>query len=85
MEPGLVDCRVCTGIDAEAPVQDDTLVHYEERWESEAAVERRVRSDAFTKVLEVLEAGAGPPEVEFDFVTRQEGLDYVETVRHAGH
>jgi hypothetical protein len=56
-------------------------MHYEERWATEQAMENRVRSDAFTKVLEVLEAGIERPEVEFDFVSRHQGLEYVEAVR----
>jgi len=80
LEPGCMDCQVWTGTN-EDDGQSRTQVHYEERWASERDVERRVRSPAFTKVLEVLEAATEPPHVEFDFVSRQQGLDYVEAVR----
>jgi hypothetical protein len=45
----------------------------------------RVKSEAFTKVLEVVEASASTPQVEFDFVSRHQGLEYVEEVRRARH
>ena len=44
---------------------------------------QRVLSDAFTRLLEVLEASPRPPTVEFDFVAKRMGLDYIENVRSA--
>jgi hypothetical protein len=66
---------------------DRSDVHYEERWASEPAMEKRVRSDSFTKVLEVLEVAAEAPYVDFDFASRHRGLEYVEDVRrdHGRH
>lgn len=74
-----MDCRLWTNAKPEDPGRTD--VHYEERWATERAMEGRVRSEAFTKVLEVLEASAEPPQVEFDFVSRHRGLEYVEEMR----
>ena len=82
LEPGCLDCRVWTTVDEED--QTSSNVHYEERWRTETAMEARVRSEAFTKVLEVLEASTEPPQVEFDFVSRHQGLEYVEAIRR-GH
>jgi quinol monooxygenase YgiN len=72
LEPGCMGCQVWTS--AEEDEGGLSEVHYEERWASESAIEKRVRSDAFTKVLEVLEAAADVPRVEFDFVSRHLGL-----------
>jgi quinol monooxygenase YgiN len=80
LEPGCMACQVWTGMSDEDG-QRRTGVHYEERWASERDIEHRVRSQAFTRVLEVLEAAVEPPQVEFDFVSRRQGLDYVEAVR----
>jgi hypothetical protein len=60
---------------------DDFRVHYEERWSCEESMRRRVLSDAFTRLLEVLEASPHRPTVEFDFVAKRMGLEYVERVR----
>jgi quinol monooxygenase YgiN len=81
LEPGCLECQLWTNAEEENPGRTD--VHYEERWASERAIENRVRSEAFTKVLEVLEASVETPHVEFDFVSRQQGLEYVEEVRRA--
>jgi quinol monooxygenase YgiN len=81
LEPGCTACQVWTNTDEDDPGQ--TVVHYDERWATEPAMERRVRSDAFTQVLEVLEAAGDAPDVEFDFVSRHAGLEYVEAVRRA--
>ena len=77
LEPGCLSCTVWTELG------EDYRVHYEERWCSEQAMRQRVLSDAFTKLLEVLEASPRPPTVEFDFVSKHMGLDYVEDVRSA--
>ena len=78
LEPGCIGCEVWRSAD-----EADELfeVHYEERWASERAIENRVRSDAFTRLLEILEAASELPRVEFDFVSRQHGLEYVDALR----
>ena len=82
LEPGCLGCQVWASAEEEESGLSE--VHYEERWASESAIENRVRSDAFTKLLEVLEAAADVPRVEFDFVSSHQGLEYVERVRRAG-
>ena len=79
LEPGCIECQAWTTEDEGEPGRLE--VHYEERWSSEPSIERRVRSEAFTKVLELLEGSVEPPVVEFDFVSRHHGLEYVEAVR----
>ncbi len=56
-------------------------VHYSEGWAAEADVRRRVRSTGFSSLLALMECGAEPPEVKFDFVTKTRGFDYVEEIR----
>ena len=57
------------------------FVHYEEQWADEKAIEARVRSDRFTMLLEVVERAPDNPKVEFEFVAKRQGLEYVEAVR----
>ena len=78
LEPGCVECRLWS------ESGDDCDVHYEERWGSEDAMRLRVLSDGFTKLLEVLEASPTCPIVEFDFVAKRMGMEYIETIRGAG-
>ena len=80
LEPGYVECDVWT---TERVEDGGNLVHYEERWASEDAMAARVRSDQFTKLLEVVEGAPVAPRVEFEFVARRQGLEYVEAIRDA--
>ena len=71
IEPGCLGCRVWT--------EEARGVHgaVREEWATESAMRRRVRSERFTRLLEVLESAERPPCVQFDFVTETRGLDYV--------
>ena len=71
LEPGCVACSAWVSPDA---------VHYIEEWLTEPDMRRRVRSESFTSLLGILDA-ASEPRVQFDFVTKTRGLDYVAEVR----
>ena len=71
-EPGCQTCSAWTTPDA---------VRYIEEWITEADMRRRVRSDAFTSLLAIVES-AKEAHVQFDFVTRTRGLDYVVEMRN---
>ena len=73
VKPGCLGCSTW--------VDPDSTVHYEEDWATEAQIRDRVAAEAFTRLLSVIEASEGQPRVQFDFVTRTRGLDYVEEVR----
>jgi hypothetical protein len=75
LRPGHLGCS--TWMDS------DHTVHYQEDWATETDMRERVISDAFTRLLAVIEASEGLPEVQFDFVTKTRGLDYVAEVRGA--
>ena len=75
VEPGCLGCRVWT------EDSDEATVRYVEEWATEDAMRRRVRSERFTRLLEVLESARVAPRIEFDFVTETRGLDYVAEVR----
>ena len=71
-EPGCVTCSAWS---------DPNSVRYVEEWTTEADMRRRIRSDGFTSVLSIVES-ATEPKVQFDFITRTRGLDYVAEVRN---
>ena len=73
LEPGCLRCR--------AWADADSTVRYLEEWAAEADMKRHVRSETFTSLLSILESAANP-HVQFDFVTKSRGLDYVEEIRH---
>ena len=76
LEPGCLGCSAWS--------EPDSSVHYLEEWESEADMRRRVRSPRFTSLLAVIESAQAPPRVQFDFVSRIRGLDYVAEIRGEG-
>jgi quinol monooxygenase YgiN len=72
LHPGCLQC--CDWIDT------DLMLHHIEDWETEADMRRRVRSEEFRLLLEMVES-AREPRVQFDFVATTRGLDYVAEVR----
>jgi quinol monooxygenase YgiN len=70
-------------LDCSTWVEPDWTVHYLEDWATEAHMRARVQSDVFTRLLSVIEASEEQPRVQFDFVTKTRGLDYVEEVRRS--
>jgi quinol monooxygenase YgiN len=73
LEEGCLGCM--------AWADQEWTVQYVEEWASEDDMRQRVRSDAFTALLAVMEAAQEPPQVQFDFITITRGLDYVAEVR----
>jgi quinol monooxygenase YgiN len=73
LEEGCLGCTVWT--------DRDSTVQYLEEWATEDYVRQRVRSEAFTSLLAVMEAAEEPPRVQFDFVTVTRGLDYIAEIR----
>jgi quinol monooxygenase YgiN len=73
LEAGCLGCSAWT--------DPELIVRYLEDWASEADMRRRVRSDHFTLLLAIIES-AREPHVQFDFVTKTRGLDYVADVRN---
>jgi quinol monooxygenase YgiN len=73
LEPGCVTSSVWS--------DPDSTVRYIEEWATEADMERRVRSEAFTSLLGVIEGAEERPEIRFDFHSATRGLDYVEELR----
>ena len=75
LRPGYLACSAWT--------DNDHTVHYQEDWATEQDMRDRVRSDAFTLLLAVVEASEGLPQVQFDFVTKTRGLDYIIEARES--
>jgi quinol monooxygenase YgiN len=76
-QPGCAACHIYEEQGAEAVV----LV---EMWESQAALETHIRSEAYRRVLGAIELSGGPPEVRFDHVSATEGMELIERSRNPG-
>ena len=75
LQPGCAGCSTWA--------DPDRSVHYTEQWQTEEDMRRRVISDTFVQLLAILESSEEQPLVQFDFVTRTRGLDYVTEARQA--
>ncbi len=74
--PGCLGCRVWI------EESEEPTVHDVEEWATEEAMRLRVRSERFTRLLEVFESAREVPCVQFAFVMATRGLDYVAEVRN---
>ena len=77
-QPGCVACHI---YEEPGPARAIVLV---ERWESQAALEAHLRSEAYRRILGAIELSGGPPEVCFDYVSATEGMDLIERSRTPG-
>jgi quinol monooxygenase YgiN len=74
-QTGCASCRVCEEAGPEPAI---LLV---ERWETEAAFENHLRSEAYRKILGAVELSSSPPEICFDHVSQSEGIERIERSR----
>ncbi len=58
---------------------DDELILLE-KWESQDALEKHLRSDEFRKILAAIETAREPPEISFNTVASTEGIEFVEKI-----
>ena len=65
----------------EEQLPEDTVVLVE-RWESEAALDAHLRSEAYRRILAAIELSGGPPDIRFDYVSASEGMELIERSRN---
>lgn len=75
VEPGCLSCQLLQDVE-----QPDALTLAEE-WATPADVERRLRSNEYRLLLQLMESSPQPPKVAFHIVERTEGLDCVQRAR----
>ena len=76
-ERGCVSCQLLLSSESCDPMR----ISYVEDWSSEEALREQVRSDRFSRLLELMESALEPPQLEFELGNGTRGLDYVEEVR----
>jgi quinol monooxygenase YgiN len=74
-EPG------CVAFDIYEEQSADRAIVLVERWETRAALEAHLRSDAYRRVLAAIELSGAQPGVRFDYVSSSEGFELVERSR----
>jgi quinol monooxygenase YgiN len=76
-ERGCVSCQLALSSESSDPMR----ISYSEDWSSEEDLREQIRSDRFTRLLEVMESALEPPNLKFQLPGGARGLDYVEEVR----
>jgi quinol monooxygenase YgiN len=74
-EKGLINCHLYLDAD------DTDVVLYEERWATREDFEDQLRSPRYTRLLALMESAMEQPSLEFHFVSKTRGLEYVAAVR----
>ena len=75
VEPGCLDCRLYED------VEDPDAFTLVEEWADPSDVERRLRSNDYRLLLQLMESSAKPPKVMFHVVEQTQGLDRVYQAR----
>ena len=75
VEPGCLSCLLYQDW------LDANVIYIESRWETLNDLTRHICSDAYKRLLLLMELGAEPPAIEFFTVTEVRGLKFIETVR----
>ena len=77
-EPGCESCDIYEEQSA------DRAIVFVERWQTDAAFEAHLRSEAYRRVLCAMELSGGTPEVRFERVSAPEGMELIERSRNRG-
>lgn len=78
-QPGCETCQFTTEIG------DLVRIRYQEKWDSEDAMRRQVRSGRFATLAELFERAIEQPLVEFEVGGVVRGLEYADDVRSTRH
>jgi quinol monooxygenase YgiN len=75
VEPGCLNCHLYEDVE-----QPEALTLVEE-WATSTDVERRLRSDEYRLLLQLMESSPEPPRVVFHTVDQSQGLERVQQAR----
>jgi len=75
-EPHCVTCRLYRGVD------DGRAILVETFWTSEEEMRRHLQSQAYHRVLLVIEMAEEPPEIRFDTIAHTSGVETIEEARN---
>ena len=62
-------------------LENENRLAIEQKWESEAALHRFIRSNIYLKILELIELSSQPPEILFNTISNIGGIEVVEALR----
>jgi quinol monooxygenase YgiN len=74
-EPNCISAHLYRGVD------DVRAIMVEERWISEEHMRHHLRSDAYRRILLVIEMAEETPEIRFDTIMHSDGVETIEKAR----
>jgi quinol monooxygenase YgiN len=77
-EPNCISSRLYRGVD------EARAIMVEELWESYQAIQRHLQSDAYRRLLMVIEMADEPPDIRFDTIVDSSGVEIIEKARKQG-
>jgi quinol monooxygenase YgiN len=75
VQPG---CRECV---VSQDVEETNIVLYQEEWNSWEEIEKHIRSERFSRILEIMELSDSTPGLSFCDVRETRGMEYVRKLR----
>jgi quinol monooxygenase YgiN len=73
--PGCIRYRIYQDL------ENENRLVMEQKWESEGALHRFIRSNTYLKILELIELSSQPPEIIFNTISNIGGIELVESLR----
>jgi quinol monooxygenase YgiN len=73
--------RGCLGCHLHRDALEENVLILEESWESDADLERHLRSPDYRQLLLIMELATRPPEVSFDTVSTSTGFETIQKAR----
>jgi quinol monooxygenase YgiN len=75
VQPGCISCRIYS------EVEDKNVLILLEEWNSQADVDRHLRSNDYKKVLAVMDMSNTQPEIKFNTISDTKGMETIEAAR----
>ena len=75
VQPGCIQCRLSQSGD------DQNIILYQEEWATWEAIEKHIRSNRFSWILELMELSSTTPDLNFCDVHEKRGIEYVKQLR----
>ena len=75
LEAGCILCRFYRD------VQEENILMLEELWRTEDDLNRHLRSNAYHKLLLIMETATQPPEISFHTILGSTGIETIEKAR----
>lgn len=74
-EPGFIRFNLYQDVD------DENAVTFEEVWNSQADLDRRICSELYRHMLAVMDLSLEPPEIDFQTVSSGSGMEKIKLLR----